>query len=59
MTDLDSILKRRDITSSTEVRLVKAMVSITSCNPVVVNYQIHRKAAGKGKFWQDHVETKR
>ena len=26
MTDLDSILKRRDITSSTEVRLVKATV---------------------------------
>ena len=26
---------------------VKTMVSITSCNPVVVNCQVHRKAAGK------------
>ena len=38
---------------------VKTMVSITSCNPVVVSYQVHRKAAGKGTFWQDQAETKR
>lgn len=37
---------------------MKTMVSITSCNPAVVNYQVHRKAAEKGKFWQDQAETK-
>ena len=55
----NGIFKSRDFTLPTKVHLVKAMVSITSCNPVVVNYQIQRKTAGKGKFWQDQVETKR
>ena len=36
MTNLDSILKIRDITSSTKVRLVKAMVFLWSCMDVRV-----------------------
>ena len=36
MTNLDSILKSRDITLSTKVRLVKAMVSPVSCTDVRV-----------------------
>ena len=36
MTNLDSILKRRDIILSTKVCLVKAMVSLWSCMDVRV-----------------------
>ena len=36
MTNLDSILKSRDITLPTKVRLVKAMVSLWSCMNVRV-----------------------
>ena len=36
MTNLDSILKSRDITWPTKVRLVKAMVSLWSCMDVRV-----------------------
>ena len=36
MTNLDSILKSRDITLSTKVRLVKAMVFQKSCMDVKV-----------------------
>ena len=36
MTNLDSILKSRDITLSTKVRLVKAMVFLRSCMDVRV-----------------------
>ena len=36
MTNLDSILKSRDITLSTKVRLVKAMVFQWSCMDVIV-----------------------
>ena len=36
MTNLDSILKSRDITLPTKVRLVKAMVFPVSCMDVVV-----------------------
>ena len=36
MTNLDSILKSRDITLPTEVRLVKAMVFLWSCMDVRV-----------------------
>ena len=36
MTNLDSILKRRDITLSTKVRLVKALVFPVSCMDVRV-----------------------
>ena len=37
MTNLDSILKNRDITLSTKVRLVKAMVFQWSCMDVTIN----------------------
>ena len=32
MTNLDSLLKSRDITLSTKVRLVKSMVTVTICS---------------------------